>query len=175
MAINCPKCGYDNPRGSLICSQCYSLLADTVPVPHTVSLGNTNIERMGKPFRYTNGRTKHVGKLGTHSVALYIGSYDEPMITLITSQTVFGRVVPGETQPRLDLTPYGALDKGVSRQHGIMKRSDKGLTFEDMGSSNGSWLNDELLKPYTPSVISSGDRLRLSQLEIELYLPELEG
>jgi pSer/pThr/pTyr-binding forkhead associated (FHA) protein len=43
---------------------------------------------------------------------------------------------------------------------------------EDMGSSNGTRLNDELLQPFRPAPITSGARLRLGQFELEIYLPE---
>lgn len=173
MAVICPKCGYDNVRGSLFCAECYTLLADTIPVPHTVTLNKSDIQRLlQKQTQLPGSRTQHIGKLGTHAIALYINLCDDPLIVLITSQTVFGRAVPGDNQPRVDLTPYGALDKGVSRQHAIIKRVEKGLTVEDMGSSNGSWLNGELLRPYTPLPLKSGDRLRLSEMEMDVFLPE---
>lgn len=171
MAVLCPKCNYDNAHGALFCAECFSLLGETVQVPGTIALSKRDVATATKRG-FGNARVAHEGKLGAHAIALYINNSQEPMITLLTTQAVIGRAVPGDSQPRIDLNPYGALDKGVSRQHAIFKRTEKGLMFEDMGSSNGSWLNGAPLKPYTPAVLHSGDRLRLSQIEIEVYLSE---
>jgi pSer/pThr/pTyr-binding forkhead associated (FHA) protein len=48
------------------------------------------------------------------------------------------------------------------------------LSVEDLGSSNGSWLNSTRLQPYVPAPLKSGDRLRLSQIEIEVYFGKPE-
>lgn len=171
MAVLCPKCGYDNAHGALFCAECFAILGETVQVPGTVALDKREMVGITKRA-FGSQRAAHEGKLGSHAIALYINNSPEPMIALLTTQAIIGRAVPGDAQPRIDLNPYGALDKGVSRQHAIFKRTDKGLMFEDMGSSNGSWLNGAPLKPYTPAVLHSGDRLRLSQIEIEVYMTE---
>ncbi len=107
-------------------------------------------------------------------MALYIEQYDTPLIVLMVTQAVIGRATPGSpNETQIDLTPYAALDKGISRQHGVFKRTERGVTFEDMGSSNGSWINDLLLQPYKPTAIASGDRLRLGRLIIEFNCPKL--
>ena len=81
--------------------------------------------------------------------------------------------LPDDGQLRVDLAPYHANEKGVSRQHAILKRtSTAALTVEDMGSVNGTWLNDVLLQPYRAASVTSGDELRLAKLVVAVYLPE---
>ena len=79
-------------------------------------------------------------------------------------QTVLGRADNTSTQkPDLDLTPYGALEKGVSRIHAAICRNDDTLTLVDKGSANGTHLNGQRLVPDQPRVLRDGDEIRLGQ------------
>lgn len=166
MAIRCPHCGNENVHGTYLCANCNSPLnaASVMITTNVIKKGGT-----GTFVRTQQVRNAHEGKLDQHSIAIYIDPTPNPLIILLTSQTVFGRLLPGEPAVRFDLTPYGAHELGVSRQHAVMKRTDKGIILEDMGSSNGSWLNDTLLKAYSPVLLRSGDRVRLGQLRMEVF------
>jgi len=71
--------------------------------------------------------------------------------------------------PELDLTPYGALEKGVSRRHAKITHHDDELTIEDIGSVNGTFLNGDQLTPYQQVPINSGDVLQLGALALQVY------
>lgn len=75
--------------------------------------------------------------------------------------------------PEVDLTPYDAVGKGVSRQHAKIVFRDK-LTIEDVGSVNGTFLNGRRLVPYQATPLSSGDVVQLGTLVLQVYfeLPE---
>jgi hypothetical protein len=106
-------------------------------------------------------------------VNLHMAGFTEPYTIQMhmDTQAVLGRYTPNSnTQPRIDLTPYRAFDKGVSRMHAMLRRSEAGLTIEDMSSSNGTFLNGSRLQPYTAARVRSGDKLRLSQMEIVIYI-----
>ncbi len=78
--------------------------------------------------------------------------------------------------PQVDLTPYGAAGKGVSRQHAkIIARNDE-LFIEDMGSVNGTFLNGHRIDPYQALPLNSGDVVQLGTLVLQVYfdLPGLE-
>jgi pSer/pThr/pTyr-binding forkhead associated (FHA) protein len=176
MAERCPSCGHENIAGALICEKCYSLLIKVDPNAQSTTRLSGG-ERWGTTPQLPELPDQpaiQIGRKGParpDAVALYVGDHDAPLILQITSQAILGRYTPHSvSQPRVDLTPYGAFDKGVSRMHIILRRSDAGLVIEDMASSNGTWLNGKRLQPYTPAVIRSGDRLRLGQLEIEIHL-----
>ncbi len=163
----CPVCGTVNAHGTLVCSNCGAALAGEWTMK-TVSLGNA----ASGTNRFRKQRIAHIGKLPPHAAALYINNGETPSIVLITSEIIFGRNVAGDETPRFDLTNFQGQERGVSRKHAILKRIPEGIIVEDMGSSNGTWLNDSLLKPFTPSLLQSGDRLRLSQVEVEIYFAE---
>ncbi len=42
--------------------------------------------------------------------------------------------------PELDLTPFGALERGVSRRHATIQWAEGGYVIIDQHSNNGTWL-----------------------------------
>lgn len=58
----------------------------------------------------------------------------------IDEEISIGRTT-GEVFPDLDLTPYGATTKGVSRLHATLRPSETGLTLIDNKSTNGTYVN----------------------------------
>lgn len=63
----------------------------------------------------------------------------------------------------------------VSRRHGVIRRSDAGVQFIDVGSSNGSRVNTRELRARFPVALEPGARIQIAD-ELLLYqssLPEL--
>ena len=70
--------------------------------------------------------------------------------------------------PDIDLTPYGALDRGVSRTHARIWIENGDLYIEDMESTNGTYINNEPLPPNQPKRVTSGNELMLGRLAIQV-------
>jgi pSer/pThr/pTyr-binding forkhead associated (FHA) protein len=123
------------------------------------------------PEQPSRRRTKHIGLLGLEAIALYINNADNPLVIDISQEAILGRFTPNSpSQPRVDLMPYGAYEKGVSRMHAVIRRTASGgLTVEDLLSNNGTYLNGVRLPPRVPYQLASGNRIKLGQLEIEVY------
>jgi hypothetical protein len=68
--------------------------------------------------------------------------------------------------PDLDLTPDGGLAGGVSRRHARILRKDNRLTVEDLGSTNGTFLNGQRLTPYLSYALQKGDKLQLGSVRL---------
>lgn len=84
-------------------------------------------------------------------------------------QLVIGRYDPNtETAPSLDLSPFEAADKGVSRRHAAVIRRDGVLCVVDMGTPNGTFLNGQRLIPNQPRILRDGDDLRLGYLVLQV-------
>jgi hypothetical protein len=93
----------------------------------------------------------------------FFGERDENPLTL-------GRKDPdtGE-RPSLDLTPFGGVEKGVSRRHAAIVRVDHAsLQLVDRGSPNGTFLNGQRLMPNQPRILRDGDEIRLGRLVLVL-------
>ena len=174
-AVICPNCGFVNSHGALFCHKCYALLLDTIrtgarglPVRRaTVSAKDRN--------QLQGQRQSEANQLPAYAVSLYLLSAktptSNPLVVLLTNPVILGRSDGNSEQMCINLSSYGAAQYGVSRQHLVMKY-DNELTIEDMGSSNGTWLNDAILQPYQSAVVESGSQLRLGKFLIEIYTAE---
>ncbi len=66
-------------------------------------------------------------------------------------------------------------DKTISRQHARLEVGDDGaVTVEDLSSTNGTQVNDDLLVPHVPRRLAAGDRLRFGSILTAFHLPEAE-
>lgn len=86
------------------------------------------------------------------------------------SEILIGRQDPdNDSFPEVDLTPYGAAEKGVSRRHAKIVLNESELAIEDIGSVNGTFLNGYRIAPYQPMPLGSGDVLQLGTLVLQVY------
>jgi diguanylate cyclase (GGDEF)-like protein len=67
------------------------------------------------------------------------------------------------------------LDQSISRKHAIIKQTDKEVTITDLGSSNGTFINDKKIEAHQTKNLNKEDILQLGNL-IFKFLPagELE-
>jgi serine/threonine protein kinase len=87
-------------------------------------------------------------------------------------EVLIGRSDPHQQHPLdIDLEPYGGAPAGVSRRHARLSRQPEGWSLEDLGSTNGTFLNEERLSPHRPVRLRSGDHVRFSTLAF-MFLEE---
>ena len=83
------------------------------------------------------------------------------------TEVVLGRYdVTASPTPRLDLSHYGARERGVSREHAVLHFERDQLTITDLKSVNGTTVNRTKLGPNQPQVIRNGDEITLGTLSI---------
>jgi hypothetical protein len=68
----------------------------------------------------------------------------------------------------IDLIPYGAIDRGVSRRHCEVLLRDNQLHVVDLGSTNGTFLAGVRLNPNEPTLLRKGDELLLGRLAVQV-------
>lgn len=81
----------------------------------------------------------------------------------ITEQTVLGRAD----------NEFLQHDTEVSRRHAVVRTGPEGLTIEDLGSSNGTFVNDQRVQGSAP--LSTGDVVRLGQTTLEVEVEAREA
>lgn len=82
---------------------------------------------------------------------------------------VLGRFDLGsKADGQVDLTTYGAIDRGVSREHAKLHLKDDRLYVTDLGSTNGTFLGGKKLTPNRPEMLRKGDELLLGRLAIQV-------
>ena len=65
-----------------------------------------------------------------------------------------------------DLTPFKALEKGVSRVHARITRDNELTHVIDLSSTNGTYLNGFRLIANQARILRSGDELILGRLKV---------
>jgi hypothetical protein len=157
----CPSCGA--PVGGRFCEVCGhdSALPEPVsrPAPGhgSSSLGWTAVVAADREFY------QRVLALGGPDTVEFPEFFRERRITLQTSTTLIGRRNRDQgVEPEIDLGIH-PVDRGVSTQHAVLRIRDSGLTVTDLGSTNGTSLNDTdgLLGNGEETPLSDGDRIHL--------------
>lgn len=165
----CLYCAHTNREGFLYCEECGKRLSQedagaTLPTKQLDATSDT----------FAAHATWGTARFDTDAaVIIHIRDATEPLTFQPQIQTVIGRSDTSSTQkPDLDLTPYGALEKGVSRIHAAIYRSEDTLTLIDKGSANGTHLNGQRLVPNQPRVLRDGDEIRLGKLIAHIYFKQ---
>ncbi len=68
----------------------------------------------------------------------------------------------------IDMTPYGAQDRGVSRLHAELQIIDNIVHITDLGSTNGTFINGQQLTPNESTALRKGDDILLGRLGIQV-------
>lgn len=96
---------------------------------------------------------------------LYLPGMTRPLVVTADEEVSVGRSNPAsDFIPDLDLIPYKATELGVSRYHGTISAKGGQFVYKDMGSTNGSFINERRLAPFQWHQLRFKDRLRLGYL-----------
>lgn len=166
--LNCSNCGQSNREGMLFCENCGFSLTDAAEGQATVPTRRIATDPDESIAKATWGAARF--QPGTN-VILHVKDASEPMTILPKGRLVVGRSDNNSSvQPDIDLAPFGAIEKGVSRQHAAIELSgDDTLMVLDVGSSNGTYLNGQRLLPNQPRVLRDGDEVRFGKLIAHVY------
>ena len=70
--------------------------------------------------------------------------------------------------PEVDLSPFDAFGKGVSRKHAIITVKEQRLMLRDLNSTNGTRLNNAICTPGQEYRLRHGNELLLGQLRLQV-------
>jgi len=142
--MKCKECQMENIEGALFCEECGAKLTEQLEV--------------GEVFDKTAGAQLVLETPDGNT--LEIPEKDE---------IVIGREDPiSEVFPDVDLTGLDGMENGVSRKHAVIHRAGADYTVEDMGSTNGTYINKKKIQPHSPQTIKPGDELRFGKLSLKL-------
>ncbi|HEY4718641.1 MAG TPA: FHA domain-containing protein [Anaerolineales bacterium] len=81
---------------------------------------------------------------------------------------IVGRISKGQSiLPDVDLEPFHAFKSGVSRLHARIRVESQGMWITDLGSANGTQVNNEKLTPHQDYPLGNKDVVRLGRLSIQ--------
>ena len=138
--MKCKECQMENIEGALFCEECGAKLEEK---PELVE---------------------------TAAAQLVLASPDGGTLEIPEkTEVVIGREDPiSDVFPDVDLTDLGGMEKGVSRRHAVIHHSGADYTVEDMGSTNGTYVNKKRIQPHAPQAIKPGDEVRFGKLSLSV-------
>jgi pSer/pThr/pTyr-binding forkhead associated (FHA) protein len=164
--IICPNCHHEELDGEIFCSNCGAQLVGQ-DLQRTQAISQSDLpDDLKKPDQPTAPQSK-IGSL----LALHILDVGQILPLTDRKELTIGRVSEGQTiLPDIDLTAYKAYEKGVSRQHISIKKTDQGFFVTDLGSVNGTQLNGKKILPGQSIQLANGDILSLGKLKIQVLI-----
>lgn len=162
----CPTCKNQNEREAAICRHCGAPLNTESRLRATTR--NTEIQ-----INYSEKfEDLHVDEkiIPTNGIAVYFAGTTKPVEIVNENEFVIGRrVIDNPSESFLDLSDFDGFKMGLSRRHAMIRRTESEYKIIDLSSTNGTWLNDERLVPYTPYPLTSGSQLRLSRIRLIIF------
>lgn len=88
----------------------------------------------------------------------------------VTDKLIIGRGDPQNTSaPDIDLEPFDAYQKGVSRRHAQLTVRNNRLMLADLGSANGTYLNNRPLREGENYRLRHGDTISIGKLLLQVF------
>lgn len=161
--LRCPYCAYDNREGILICENCAHFLGSDMPTPLVVSKFLS--ESLRPPYRLHYSETEVALHLAPSRLYAMRAEFPDHRLTL-------GRGSP-HTQAVLStlaIQVHNTVELGVSRNHAALIPFPQWVAIEDIGSTNGTFLNGERLILGRSYRLAEGDAIHLGQLLLRVHL-----
>ncbi len=105
-------------------------------------------------------------------IELQAAQMPTPLKLVMDQRLVVGRrdTAGSAAPPDIDLGPYGADEMGVSRHHLALEVVADRLLVTDLGSGNGTLLNNKRLTADSSHPVSHGDTLTLGRLALQVRM-----
>jgi hypothetical protein len=100
------------------------------------------------------------------TVTLEVLPSHKRVLVPLDSPAILGRIEGPGGDEVLDLSDHDAYRLGVSRRHCMLQRHGTYLLVTDLGSSNGTFLNDKRILPSQHHIVAHADRLTLGALHL---------
>ncbi|MEX2161245.1 MAG: FHA domain-containing protein [Anaerolineales bacterium] len=171
MKIKCPNCGLEQDKANLFCSECGTKLVEDTGVPtmafDPAFTGGSVTNRLEgvpqPPTKPLAGARLNLHIIRTGEI-LPIGGEGEYIV---------GRVSSGQSiLPDVDLEPFHGYSAGVSRLHARIKVEPKAMWITDLGSANGTRVNNQKLTPHKDHPLSNKDVIRLGRFSLQALVGE---
>ena len=165
----CSECGIDYYIGTLFCKDCgwYLLgnVSDEQPFFDLSTAETFNgYKRPASPAILANIQEK------TTRLVFVIPSSGRQVEIEVDKIIKVGRSdTIREIDPELDLTEDQGVVHGVSREHALVRLGSQGISLIDLGSTNGTHLNNRRLPPNEPYPLSDGDTIRFGHLLVRVF------
>ena len=167
----CPHCHKENRSGALLCEFCGRQLVtlsdlsryktgkfDTIPLRWRPIEPTITLDRPGSGFLHQ-----------ANFITLQLLDEDENIKVKTQGHISLGRAdADSSWQPTIDLSPYGAVEKGVSRLHADLFFENDQVFVLELGSANGTRINGVAVQMGLAQQIRNGDELELGRMRLRV-------
>jgi pSer/pThr/pTyr-binding forkhead associated (FHA) protein len=165
--IICPNCQHHNAADADVCAQCGKSLSGRTTVAAPAIAAIDVLQPLIQPPALNIGEV----------MFLVAGKPDPIRMRLMPGENeiMLGRRFEGENGPHLDLSEVSEAAASVSRRHALVRLSGDKPTVQDLGSTNGTWVNENELAAGEAHPLSTGDLIRMGQQFVFIYFAERTG
>jgi hypothetical protein len=154
----CPICKLGIDANSIVCRHCGTTL-DLSP-PGGVEQSNDLTARLPNPLA---------------GLAVYPVGTNSPIAVTEDKEFVLGRETGEGSEKIIDLSSLDGFAMGVSRRHAKIRAAENGYRIIDLNSSNGTWLNGQILVPTIANNLPSGSNVQLGYLKLVVIYNSTPG
>ena len=170
----CPVCKHKNEPGAMVCAYCGSSLEFSQESPAIIQRVNRKGEETNVLPELTEEAFQKAIKPPKEGIAIYVKGYVAPVGVRKEREFTLGRLLTGDAvEAFVNLEPLSGYENGVSRRHALIRRTNHGYDILDLGSINGTWLNNKRLIPEKPYPLDNGAQIRLGWLQIFVIYQEM--
>lgn len=159
----CYVCQNKNESNTMVCKYCGASLDESKYATTRNSEIKINYSEKPKQLKIDEAIIPNEG------MAVYFSETTKPFVIQTDKEFIIGRKVIETSEVMLDLSDFDGFKMGLSRRHAMIRQTKSGYEIIDLSSTNGTWLNDERLVPYTPYPLASGSHLRLSRIRLSVF------
>ena len=163
----CPVCKHKNDSEATVCAYCNSPL---LPQSQSQTTSKQMTEEDALPL--TQAEKAHIIDVlrPLKGIRIYVvNSSTQIIIEEDRKEFILGRRTQDAEDELVDLFPFGAYDKFVSRRHTMIRKTENGYEIVDLNSANGTWLDNKRLVAGKFYQLPNGSLIRLGQLSLFVY------
>ena len=163
--ITCPACHNQEYEGEFFCSECGARIWGSAEVLPTMKFNSARLREAAPPVIDPVA----ADSIPAGRIVLSIAGSPTPIALEGKPEYRLGREGQEPHVVDVNLNPYGAREKGVSRLHALLRVDRQQVLLMDLGSANGTLLNGTPLTPNEPVRLESGDEIRLGKLSVKIH------
>jgi hypothetical protein len=165
--ISCSKCGHENRPGTFACDNCAWVLDNGT---ETIRVSEEQRQKINTAY-LANQTSYSLTELPPQALQLFIES-TRKAITLLPSDKgyLIGRYNTTSSFLNIDMSPHNAEEMGISRRHALVYQSGEDWIVEDLGSTNGTRINEYRLRTQEPCVVQNGDYIQFGLLTMQIQI-----
>ena len=159
----CPNCQAQQIDGTIFCSECGGSFVAAARQQSTTPISRARAPEIARAVA-SDTAAPHETRL----TLTVIGSGQQMRLALQDELLIGRKDMARGIDPDIDLGAHGGYDAGVSRRHAIISWRNGGYMVEDLGSANGTFINEQPVDAAQPGALHNGDELRCGMLALRV-------